>query len=551
MAFLTVERQDDTFVVKTPAGKWEVAHTWLNEKLFLIFLRLWQDDTGKAVYTFQEIAEAFGYADRRNVHNYWQEFVACEREFVAFLRRKRKVDDTVVAAVEAELRAHIWSSLSALCARTNQRLGRSDVTVPNIQAALEQIPCSVIRDVVVSGWEAGRFHPKEGVILEEVMVALETGALGQRERALECLAGVGILPSAENLEEAVQETQWEAAKALLTPDVPISSLSEHTRQMVFALNLYYWNVPLSRIGLWLGKGKSTIYGWVIGLAVALWTVMQGWIVSQVQAGHLYIDEKWLKIRGTWHYWFVAIDDASGLPVVAHLLPTRTTWACRWFLMQVKRLGKAPRTIITDGLAGYASGIAKVFAGTKHLLCLFHHQQGVTRWVKNHRSLEDPEANTVKKRMKRVVQTQDARTVRRRLTTLAAEDAKHGWGIASWIATTRKNLGRLIPALRRNRYPKTTNPIERFFRAFQRFYKTRGGFHSVQSAKRALLLFLVVYLFTQQAETGKAPIEQIVPAAARMPLYRLLNDPFACGMVSISHNNSELEELATTPLKKVA
>jgi transposase-like protein len=248
---------------------------------------------------------------------------------------------------------------------------------------------------------------------------------------------------------------------------------------------------------------------------------------------------------------VALDDTTGLPVVAHLLPTRTTRACRWFLVQLKRLGKAPRTIITDGLAGYASGIAKVFAGAKHLLCLFHHQQGVTRWVKTHMAREDPEANRVKKSMKRVVQTRDSRTVRRRLDRLEAEDARYGWGMASWIATTRKNLGRLIPALRGNQYPKTTNPIERFFRTFQRFYKTRGGFHSVRSAKRELILFLVVYLFTQQAETGKAPIEHIVPAAARMPLYRLLNDPFACGMAAISHKNSELEEMATTPLEMAA
>jgi hypothetical protein len=41
----------------------------------------------------------------------------------------------------------------------------------------------------------------------------------------------------------------------------------------------------------------------------------------------------------------------------------------------------------------------------------------------------------------------------------------------------------------------------------------------------LLLFLVVYVFTQHATTGQAPIEVIVPEARRMPLYRLINDPF--------------------------
>jgi hypothetical protein len=74
-------------------------------------------------------------------------------------------------------------------------------------------------------------------------------------------------------------------------------------------------------------------------------------------------------------------------------------------------------------------------------------------------------------------------------------------------------------------PLTTNAIERFFRAFERFYKTRKGFHSVLSAKRELLLFLVVYVFTQRDSTGYAPIEVILPEARRMPLYRLIDDPF--------------------------
>lgn len=37
--------------------------------------------------------------------------------------------------------------------------------------------------------------------------------------------------------------------------------------------------------------------------------------------------------------------------------------------------------------------------------------------------------------------------------------------------------------------------------------------------------MVVYVFTQHAATGQAPIEVIVPEARRMPLYRLINDPF--------------------------
>jgi hypothetical protein len=76
-----------------------------------------------------------------------------------------------------------------------------------------------------------------------------------------------------------------------------------------------------------------------------------------------------------------------------------------------------------------------------------------------------------------------------------------------------------------RLPSTTSAIERFFRALRRFYTTRRGFHSVTSAKRELVLFVVVSVFTQCATSGQAPIEAIVPEARRRPLYRFINDPF--------------------------
>ncbi len=110
--------------------------------------------------------------------------------------------------------------------------------------------------------------------------------------------------------------------------------------------------------------------------------------------------------------------------------------------------------------------------------------GGSAWLKRH--LPDTPAQTVtllKRKMKRVVQTCDPRTVIRRLQPLEAQDAQEGWGLTSWLTTVRGKLDRLRPALRRNQYPRTTNQIEPFFRAFQRFYKTRGGFHSAISAQR--------------------------------------------------------------------
>ena len=126
-------------------------------------------------------------------------------------------------------------------------------------------------------------------------------------------------------------------------------------------------------------------------------------------------------------------------------------------------------------------------------------------------------------MQRLCQPREKRTVRRRLARLRERAPE--LGITPWVTTVEAKLPQLICSVGSVRLPSTSNTIERFFRAFQRFYRTRGGFHSVLSAKRELLLFLVVYVFTQHATTGHAPIEVIVPEARRMPLYRLINDPF--------------------------
>lgn len=86
--------------------------------------------------------------------------------------------------------------------------------------------------------------------------------------------------------------------------------------------------------------------------------------------------------------------------------------------------------------------------------------------------EQGQANTAKKQMKRVVQTHDTRTVNRRLDRPEQMANETDWKILDWIRRTRNKLKHLLSALRSNTYPSTTNAIERFFRAFARFYKVR-------------------------------------------------------------------------------
>jgi transposase-like protein len=547
MANLTVESHDGMYHISSQDFCLQFPETEKNTRVLWLLLRAFHDpDTGKPLFTYEQIAKAFGYKSRQNIQNFEGEFKACGSDILSYLRRKCKVDDSVVDAVAALLRQFPLAPATELCPLVQECLKRPDITPPNIRKAIQQVPCSVIRPILQQQWEQGEFHPKEAVILQLALAALQETSSSPASSVAATLLELGVEPSEPDDAQEIQQQQAEAAPLLLNARASLAHIPVKIRLMVVAFTLYYWNVPLSRIALWMGVSPGTVLNWVIGLAVVLYPIVNRWIVMKTEALSLAVDEKWLKITKRWHYWFVAVDEATGLPVAMALLTTRTTWACSWFLLSLKRLGLRPRAIITDGLDGYASSIRALFPAATHLLCLFHHQQGVTRWLRDHAGeLSKKVVATLKRKMKRVVHTCDPRTARRRLHRLVTEEGAQDCGLDTWIAQTEKKLDRLEPAMRENAFPRTTNSIERFFRAFQRFYKTRGGFHSVRSAQRELMLFVIGYVFTVQPGTGRAPIEQIVPHAKQMPLYQILNAPFRVGLLHICQAKTEPpENLAT-------
>jgi transposase-like protein len=502
-----VEEDGQRFRVQTP----RVSTQWLpdtpsNRHLTVVWLRLLVDEHGKPLYTLQELSGLVGSANRQAASQHLEDFRQCGEDVRAFVLRKRKVDAAVVAAVLPELLKTPLASPAELAPRVNAQLGRHDLSAANIQSALEQISCVPVLRALRRQFEAGQVQYQEAWLLTELLES-------QARPAAPSAGWRG--PSVEHGMRVADPT---ALAALVTPDLPLTQVSDSLCWLTFLMTLFYWNVPLSVLGRWCGVHKTTILRWVVGLALALWPIVSQWIVGQIQAKMVYVDEKWLKIRGRWHYWFVVLDVATALPVLALLLPSRSQWACRWLGRQLRELKQVPRVLITDGLPAYAY----LLPGAKHVWCRFHHQQGVTHWLKQHFTTAAA-IDARKPAMKKVLQTRDKRTVRRRLARL--KEQATALGITPWVSRVEAKLPGLICTVGSVRLPSTTNAIERFFRAFQRFYVTRGGFHSALSAKRELLLFVIVYVFTQQATTGQAPIEVIVPEARRMPLYRLINDPF--------------------------
>jgi hypothetical protein len=216
-------------------------------------------------------------------------------------------------------------------------LGRHDLTVANIEGALEQISCVPVLRTLRRQLEAGHVQDQEAWLLTELLESRSTPAVPY-------IGWSG--PSADHGMRIGDPT---ALAALVTPDVPLERSTDSRCGLTLLMTLLYWNVPLSVLGRWCGVHQTTILRGVLGVALALWPLVSQWIRERVNAQMVYGDEKWLKIRGRWQYWFVVLDVPTELPILAALLPSRSQWTCRWIGQQLHGLKQVPQVLITDGL----------------------------------------------------------------------------------------------------------------------------------------------------------------------------------------------------------
>ncbi len=502
---LQIIRNDNQFRVEGQGLSlgW-LADTRANRKAVIVFLRLLSGSNGQPLFSHQELAQIVGSSNRQASSRHVELFSACGRDFMVFVRHQRKVDDSVVQAVLTQLHENPLATVGELKEKVNFALGVKNLSEANIAAALEQISAKEIRRLMSKQLKAGKAHYKEEYLLGELMSQLGKDTAGNEQVAT--ADGVGM---------AISDPT--AIRTLVNPDAKLGEVASPLKWISFMMALYYHGVPLSVCGKWFSVHKTTVLRWILGLTLSLWPLVSDLLTTRVKGTIVYIDEKWIKIRGKWYYWFVVLDQQTALPIFAQLLKTRSRWACRSIGCQLKRLKIIPQVIITDGLSSYRY----LLQSAKHITCLFHHQQGVSRWLKQNFTDEKQIAHR-KSLMKRIFQTNDKRTVKRRLD--AIKTIAQSLGITQWVQQTEEDLPKLIPPVGSQRLPATTNAIERFFRAFNRFYKVRCGFFSLISAKRELIFFLVMYLFVQLPHTGKAPIEAIIPTARGMPFYQFVNQP---------------------------
>jgi transposase-like protein len=528
---MIVERKDTQFRIVgqgISSGWWE--DTPSNRKAMVVFLRTLRDDQGKALFTHQEVASVLGSSNRQASDEHMQQFRDSGGDLLRYLRRKRKVDGPVVEAVEEVLGEDVWVSLEELAVRVNGRLGREDLTVGNMESALDQLSGRVVRRLYQKVVERGAGHYREsyvvgrlfGMVLEGDGGGVQVGSWeeGVVASLVEGTAALGE-QGLEGMEE-VSDGGRKAQEALLEAQEEITSeglgevWSSRLGWMLWSLLLYRHGISLSVIGGWLGVDKSTVCRWLSEVARVGWD----WLVCLRVgfSGQVSVDEKWIKIGGVCWYVFAAVDCVSGYPLHVALYPSNSGWYCKLFLLELKRVGYIPKVIITDGWDGYVQAIRDVFPHAEHLLCRFHVLRALYRRLRQVGVWDEQLWSGVRK----VFQTSDKRTVHRRVERLGLLLEGVGAGEV-WVRFLSK-LPKVLPAVGSTWRPSTANGVERFFGALDRLYRIKGPFGDVDSARKHIGLFMLCYVFEMGAQGQACPLEQAGVDVGQLPLYHLLNRP---------------------------
>src|SRR5262245_34707602 len=133
-----------------------------------------------------------------------------------------------------------------LVPRVQARLDRHDLSVANIESALEQISCVPVLRVLRRQLETGHVQYHEAWLLTELLESLP--------RAATPPAGWSM-PSVDRGMRLADPT---ALATLVTPGLPLAQVPGSLCWLAFLMTLCYWHVPLSVLGRWYGVHKTTI-----------------------------------------------------------------------------------------------------------------------------------------------------------------------------------------------------------------------------------------------------------------------------------------------------
>jgi transposase-like protein len=452
MAHLAVTVHDKTIEIRGQGFFLKFPDVGKNKKALLPIIRAFSTDAGEALFTYQEMADAFGYKARQNVENFVAEFHANGSDFQQYLSPKNGKHDRLCEPIAEQILTSPWLGiheqyLAFLEAHPEETL--SETTFRKYARELDVL-------ALLKRMQAFFSQPREQF---------------DATRYLREILEMEGIPHAKQKEivECFPETPPASSREPPSPMAKLSTMIMERNLLVSVL--YVCNVSQEVLALLFGVSKTSIHRYIYAICGAdlTWQIV-GQIVRW--SGQVSFDEKWIKIDGTWHFVLCAVDAVSGFPLLMDVYPSVDIVSWTVFFTRFHRIYGRPKRIQCDGSQTLAAAREAVFSGVRYQLCKFHKLKNLMKRIRQH--------------------VREPKTFRR-----AVRFAKHIFS-NTWVSSRKQAAKRLqevagqevssyvdehiLTSWRQLTMSLTTNVSERFNRKIEKCFSGRYGIASVQSAQ---------------------------------------------------------------------
>jgi transposase-like protein len=416
--------------------------------------------TGKPFFTWQEIADAFGKKDRRNMQNFMQQFQQCEGDFLRYLARKTTKKDGVFPLVEAQILTAplltIAEHYRAFCEAHRQE----QVCEQTFRNYVNEIPAGKILTRI----RQLRFKQDSSLDVRRYLQELLNLPLLSRVKRKEV---VEVFPEVAMPDSEPRRKRGER----------VTAPTLHAKLLVVLLSACGLSQEI--LGRLFGVSKTSIHNWIYFVCGK---ELEGEILQSIVrwSGQVSFDEKWVKIKGVWYFALCAVDAVSGFPLLIDLYPTLDTVSWTLFFKRFHALYGRPKLILSDGSQALAAAREAVFPWVRYQLCKFHKLRNLMKRIRQ-QSLEPTLRTRCLRFARHIFANQwvsSRKYAAKTLQTLAGEQ------VASYIDE------HILSCWRHLTMSLTSNVSERFNRKIEKCISARYGCSSVESAQvflRALWL----------------------------------------------------------------
>jgi transposase-like protein len=454
MAHLTVEIKDETMFITSQAFCCKFQNTDENQKALFVFLRLLScPETGKELFTYQQIADEFGKNDRRDIHNFVRDFRKRGGDVLTYLARKNTKKDRLFSLIERQVLEAVLLSPAKHYRIFCEAYPQERICEQTFRSYVNDIAATkILKRLRRVGFKKEQSLDVRRYLQE--LIDLPNFSLVKRKEVIENFPEVEPLSTSQ----ARRKPGERLACACLG-------------SKLLSVVLYACGLSQEMLGVLFGVSKTSIHTWIDSICSKdlEWHILRDiarW------SGQVSFDEKWVKINDVWHFVLCAVDSVSGFPLLIDLYPTLDTVSWTLFFKRFKALYGVPKLIQSDGSKSLAAGRETVFSGVRYQLCKFHKLKNFMKRLRQH--IQDPK-------------------LLKRFNRLAKHIFSNGW------VSSRKHAAQSLSKLagehvaayidehilrdwRNVTMSLTSNVSERFNRKIQKCVSARYGIPSEESAR---------------------------------------------------------------------